>query len=216
MKKYLFFDLDGTLTDSAPGIINSILYAFHQLGFSLPPRQSLSHFIGPPLHESFQNYLHCSLKEAEEAVRLYRIYFRERGLFENSVYPGVLEMLDDLKKQGFFLSVATSKPEEYAIRILKHFQLFSYFSNITGSTMDGSISKKEDVLTVAIQRIGRPASTECIMIGDRKHDVYGAKHCGLNCLGVLYGYGTQEELICAGARWVASSPQEVVRLLQSI
>jgi len=209
MIRSLFFDLDGTLTDPALGITNSILYALNALGEPLPDRSSLYSFIGPPLLDSFQEYLCCSRQEAEEAVRLYRVYFSEQGLFENRVYDGIPEALQELKCQGHRLYLATSKPECFATRIMDRFRLSSFFDGITGSTLDGSLVEKADVLALAMRRANTTAKQDCMMVGDRKHDVIGATRCGILCTGVLYGYGSREELIQAGAIRLAETPVEL-------
>ncbi len=213
MSRSLFFDLDGTLTDPALGITNSILYALRQLGRPLPPRESLYSFIGPPLSRSFQKYLNCSEEDAAEAVRLYRVYFSETGLFENRVYDGIPQALSLLKANGCRLYVATSKPECFALRILERFSLRQYFDQVTGSTLDGSLVEKADVLSLALRRAGNPSLPDCRMVGDRKHDVLGARSCGISCVGVLYGYGSREELLSAGAAELAETPADLPSLL---
>ena len=208
-KNFLFFDLDGTLTDSAPGIINSARYALSHFGIK-PNDDVMLKFIGPPLLESFQNLCGLDEENSREAIRLYREYFAVKGMFENSVYDGVYEMLEALRDEGKILAVATSKPEVYARKILDHFHLSEYFAHISGAALDHVRMTKADVLRNAVR--GTEISDLCqgLMIGDRRHDVEGGNEVGMETLGVLYGYGSREELISAGAVDTAKTPSEVV------
>ena len=208
-KDFLFFDLDGTLTESAPGIIRSAKYALSHFGMA-PSDEIMMKFIGPPLLESFGNLCGLNEKDSREAIRLYREYFAEKGMFENSVYDGVYEMLEALRAQGKTLAVATSKPEVYAKKILDHFHLTEYFSHISGAELDHVKMTKADVLRNAVHATGLSDLRRGLMIGDRKHDVEGGNELGMETLGVLYGYGSQEELISAGAIDTAKTPDEVV------
>lgn len=205
MYKYILFDLDGTLTDPGTGITNSVMYALKKYGIDAADRSELYKFIGPPLSESFIKYYGFSPSRAEEAIGFYREYFSVKGLYENEVYPGVPETLEALIAGGKSIILATSKPEEFAVKILEHFGLLPYFDCVVGATMDGRISKKADVIALALRRGGvNPA--EAIMVGDREHDVLGAKANALPCIGVTYGYGTKEELEAAGAEFTVDSP----------
>lgn len=210
--KHILFDLDGTLTESAPGIINSAKYALHQMGYSIPDDAILEKFVGPPLLESFSK--HCGMDEAsaKEALRLYRVYFREKGMFENSLYENIPELLEKLCARGFTVNLATSKPEEFAVQILKHFGIYKYFSGICGASMDGSFHEKADVIGKLISDMGY-APEDCVMVGDRKHDVLGASAWGIMCIGVVYGYGGREELEKAGADLIAESTTELEKIL---
>ena len=210
--KNVLFDLDGTLTESAPGIINSTKYALSEMGFDIPDDRVLEKFVGPPLVESFQKYCGMSASEAEEALKLYRVYFKDKGIFENSPYDGVSDMLKDLKNAGMGIYLATSKPEVFATRIIEHFCLSSYFDGVKGASMDGSFHEKKDVIA-AVLRENALSAEDCVMIGDRLHDVRGAKACGVFSIGVLYGYGGEKELREAGADLVLSSPAEVVKAI---
>ena len=213
-KTYLFFDLDGTLTESAPGIIRSARYALSHFGIE-PSEEIMKKFIGPPLMESFQNLCGLTEEESLEAIRLYREYFAEKGMFENSVYKGVYEMLETLQKEGKILAVATSKPEIYAKKILDHFHLTEYFSYIAGAALDHVKMTKADVLRNAVCHTGLTDISQGLMIGDRLHDVEGAKELGMETLGVLYGYGSHEELMNAGAVDVAQTPKDVISWILS-
>ncbi|MBP3646701.1 MAG: HAD family hydrolase [Clostridia bacterium] len=210
MYEYVLFDLDGTLTDPGLGITNSVAYALKRWNIEVQDRKALYRFIGPPLQDSFQEYYGFSAEDAMRAVDVYREYFREKGLFENEVYPGVEEMLKSLKAQGKTLIVATSKPEVFAIRILKHFQLDGYFTVIAGATMDSSRSRKGDVIAYALKEAGVTDLSKAVMIGDREHDIIGAKQNGLDSIGVLFGYGDREEMEKAGATYIAPTVEDIL------
>jgi phosphoglycolate phosphatase len=193
------FDLDGTLTDPGVGITNSVRYALRQFGIEVGDRSELYPFIGPPLQESFERYFGFSSADAKAAIVHYRDYFRTEGMFENVVYPGVEPLLASLKTLGKVLLVATSKPEVFAQQILDHFGLARHFAAITGSRLDGTQVHKDEVIRCALERCAVAERNKAIMIGDREHDVIGARKAGIDCLGVLYGYGTRAELERAGA-----------------
>ena len=209
MFEYLFFDLDGTLTDPAPGITNSFKYALKYFGREIPSYETLCTFIGPPLQDTFKNLLNFEDDKIPEAIKKYREYFAEKGLFENSVYPGIPELLSTLKQNGKKLVVATSKPEDFSIRIIEHFGLSQYFENVCGSLKDQTRTKKDEVIEFAIERNQISDKSKILMIGDRKHDILGAKKVGLKSCGVLFGYGSREELETAGADFIA---EDVSRL----
>lgn len=203
------FDLDGTLTDSGPGIINSILYALQKFGLPAVSRESLQSFLGPPLIDSFQHYCGVSAEEAETLVRYYREYFTEKGIFENSLYPGIRATLEALKARGAVLCLATSKPEPFAIQIIRHFKLESCFSFIGGSTLDETRTAKEEVIAYVLEKgLLRPEQT--LMVGDRRYDIEGARKCGLQVAAVLYGYGGREEL--AAADYLIESPEALLEI----
>ena len=171
MFDYIFFDLDGTLTDPALGITNSFIHALKYFGMEIPSYETLCTFIGPPLPDTFKNLLGFSEEKVAEGVKKYREYFSEKGLFENSVYPGIPELLAKLKEAGKKLVVATSKPEEFSVKIIEHFGLAQYFENVCGSLMDESRSKKDQVIEYAIERNKIKDRSKIIMVGDRKHDM---------------------------------------------
>lgn len=194
MFEYIFFDLDGTLTDPKEGITGAAAYAAkHYLNIEITDRDTLLPFIGPPLEESFMKYFDLTPEQAKEAIASYREYYRPRGVFENTVYEGIPEMLEKLKKEGKKVYMATSKPEYFALQIAEHYGFDKYFDGITGSTMDGSLVKKADVLALAMRRAGDPQKNHCVMVGDRLHDIVGAHENGITAVGVLYGYGSMEE-----------------------
>lgn len=209
MYQNLLFDLDGTLTDPGLGITNSVMYALKKFGVEVSDRASLYRFIGPPLMDSFREFFGFSDEDGAQAVRYYREYFSRQGLFENEVYDGVPALLARLKQRGRTLIVASSKPEVYVVEILKHFDLYDYFDLVAGATMDPSRSQKADVIRYALARAGIGDPSSALMIGDRKHDILGARENGLDALGVLFGYGSREELKAAGAAWLAETPAEI-------
>lgn len=207
----ILFDLDGTLTDPGLGITNSVMYALRKYGMEVPPRQELYSFIGPPLKQSFMRWCGFDEAEGEQAVKYYREYYRDKGLLENEVYDGIEDMLKALREKDKRLAVATSKPEEFAIRILEHFGLAQYFEVIAGDTLDFKRNTKADVIASALERLGVTDRSGVIMVGDREHDVIGAKAQDLPCIGVLFGYGSQEELEAAGAKHIAQTPADVLK-----
>ena len=211
-KNVILFDLDGTLTDPGLGITNSVIHALGRLGIEAPPREELYDFVGPPLLDSFGKYFHMTPDEARHAMGLYREYFAEYGLFENEVYEGIPEMLSHLKNEGKSLMLATSKPEAFARRILDHFSLSSYFDFIGGSDMEQVRGTKAAVIAYVLQST-RTDPADCIMIGDRSHDVAGAKANEIDTIGVLWGYGSEKELTDAGALALASAPQHLEEIL---
>lgn len=208
MKRYLLFDLDGTLTDPMVGITSSVQYALSRFGIEVRYLKELIPFIGPPLAESFQKYYGLSVEEAEQAVAYYREYFSPKGIYENEIYPGIADMLSQLQESGFELYLATSKPHVYARRILEHFGIADYFSYVGGSELDGRRVKKEEVIAHVLTTCGI-APGEALMIGDKEHDIKGAAACGVESVGVLYGYGSREELVTAGADHITASVEEL-------
>ncbi|EMC60467.1 HAD family hydrolase [Streptococcus mutans OMZ175] len=209
MYQTILFDLDGTLTNPALGITNSLAYALEKFNIEVTDKKELYRFIGPPLQVSFENFYHFSKEDSLKAVDFYRDYFRHKGLYENEVYQGIPDLLERLKAQGKKLLVATSKPEEFARQILKHFELFDYFDLVAGASMDGSRRLKGDVIAHALTSAQIADPSSAIMIGDRKHDIIGAKKNGLDAIGVLYGFGNREELKKAGATYIATNVEEL-------
>lgn len=211
MYDYVLFDLDGTLTDPGLGITNSVMYALRKFGIEVGDRTTLYKFIGPPLRESFETYYGFSKEKSELATRYYREYFGVTGLYENEVYDGIPELLRALKEQGKSLILATSKPEAFAVEILRHFELYGYFDFIAGATMDNTRNEKADVIAYALKSCRIPDLSSAVMIGDREYDILGAKRTGLDSIGVLYGYGGCEELKNAGAAYLAERPADILR-----
>ncbi len=215
MYQYALFDLDGTLTDPSLGITNSIMHALRRMNRDVPPREELYRFIGPPLVPAFQNFLGMTEEEANQAVVFYREYFSVTGLFENTPYDGIADTLAEIKNAGLTLAVATSKPEKFAAQIIDHFGMSDAFTVICGATMDSSRSKKGDVIAYTLEKlgIGDGEKPRVLMIGDRHHDVDGAKENGLASAGVLWGFGDEAELTDAGADHIARTMEELVDIL---
>ncbi len=214
MERIILFDLDGTLTDPKMGITKSVQYALRAYGIDEPDLDKLCPFIGPPLMDGFQEFYGFSPEKAREAVEKYREYFAVTGIFENEVYEGIPQMLEELNRAGFTLAVATSKPEQFAERILEHFDLAKYFKVTGGADMSETRVKKGDVIAYTLDRLGTDAEeTPVMMVGDRMHDVYGAKENHLPCVGVLFGYGSREELSEAGPEYLAESVENLQKVL---
>lgn len=211
MYKAILFDLDGTLTDSGEGITKCVQYALEKLGKPEPDREKLCCFVGPPLMEQFMAYAGIGESEARLAVEYYRERYAPVGIFENSVYPGVEEMLSELKARGYLLGVASSKPEHFVLQVLEYFHLTHYFDQIAGSEMNGGRTRKSQVIQEVLQRFHlENHRDQVIMVGDKEHDVLGAREAGLECVAVSYGYGSMEELAGANPRKIAGSPEEVL------
>ncbi len=215
MKNYdvILFDLDGTLTDSSPGIKNSIIYALKKYNIEVDDTSELDKFLGPPLHESFKEFYGFDVEKAMEATLSYREYFSTKGIFENKVYNGITELLKKLSDNGKRLVVATSKPQVFTDRIMEHFELSKYFEFIAGSNMDGTRSKKADVIEFALNECRISDRSSVVMVGDRRQDVIGAKTVGIDSIGVEYGYGSYDELNDAGADYIVKTVSELQSLL---
>ncbi len=211
--KYIFFDLDGTLTDPAIGITNGIMHALRHFGIEVEDRSVLYPFIGPPLASSFVNFYGFSEEKAAEAVEVYRSYFGVTGLFENEVYPGILQMLRELKSAGKHLCLATSKPTCYSVRIMEHFGMAPYFDEMIGSNLDGSCVDKDEIIRLGLQKCGVTDLSQAVMVGDRKFDIIGGQKCGIATIGVLYGYGTRTELEENGADIIAATVEDLQKIL---
>lgn len=201
MKKYqyLFFDLDGTLSDSAPGIVNSVLHAAEKMGIDAGDHKALLRFVGPPLPDSFRDYLGFTPEQTQEAIPLFRGYYGEKGILENVMYEGIDELLEAVAEAGFVCAVATSKPEPFARIIMERYGLDKYFRYIAGCTIEETRTDKGEVIAYAMESCGITDPSKVLMIGDRRHDVIGSRKHNMDCVGVLYGYGSREELEEAGA-----------------
>ena len=213
MYHYILFDLDGTLTDPAEGITNSVMYALKQYGIEENDRTKLYSFIGPPLVDSFMEKYGFSEEKAREATAYFREYFREKGIFENVPYEGMTECLAALKQRGRTLILATSKPEVFAKMILERFGFAPYFDYVFGASMDETRTRKDEVIAYALSGAGIEDPSDCVMVGDRKHDVLGAKSNGMDAVGVLFGYGSREELTEAGACCIAETVEDILRFV---
>lgn len=217
-KTHILFDLDGTLTDPKEGITKSVQYALKHYNIQVDDLDTLCPFIGPPLTDSYKKFYGFTDEQAWEGVLVYREYFSERGWHENKEYEGIREMLEALKNSGKILMVATSKPEEFAVKILEHFNLAQYFDFIGGADMEETRSRKGDVVRYVLEHsgLGAEAAERAVMVGDREHDVLGARECGIDCVGVLYGYGSRQELEACKAAWVVDNVKELEELLLSM
>ena len=215
MYRYLLFDLDGTLTDSAPGICRCVQYALGKMGIEVTDLKPLEVFVGPPLRQSFQEHFSLNEEEAETAVAFYRERFSTIGKYENSPYPGIAELLDALKTAGYKLAVASSKPEVFVDDIMRHFELYGYFDCVVGSDLEGKRDTKAAVIREVIRRmeITQEMRSELLMIGDRCFDIDGAREEGLKSVGVYYGFAKEGELEAAGADFIVNTVAELGNLL---
>lgn len=209
----ILFDLDGTLTDSGEGIMNSVEYALKKYGIKVEDRSQLQAFVGPPLAAQFSKFCGFSEEEGHRAVQVYREYYQVKGIFENRVYDGIPEVLEKLKNKGYQIAMATSKPEKYAKIIAEHYDFAKYFDVIAGSLMEGGRENKADVIEYALKQCGVTDRESVLMVGDRNYDIIGAKKTGTYSMGVLYGYGNREELEMAGADFIAETPKDIAKML---
>ena len=211
MYKAILFDLDGTLTESGEGITKCVQYALEKLGRSESNLEKLKVFIGPPLMEQFMKYADMDEATARKAVEYYRERYSTTGIFENRPYPGVEKMLQELRRKKYLLAVASSKPEYYVKQILDYFNLKEYFDEIVGSEMNGARTNKTEVIEETLKRLGLDHHREqVIMVGDKEHDVLGARKAGLDCVAVSYGYGTEEELVASQPLQIVASAEEIL------
>ena len=213
MNKTVLFDLDGTLTDSGEGIINCAKLALETLGLPIPSYTEMRTFVGPPLSESFQRY-GVPADKVEEAIRVYRSRYVPTGMFENTPYPGIRELLETLKAEGCTLYVATSKPETMSVTILERFGLAPYFTRICGASTDSSRSTKDAVIAYLLEQ--SEAKEDMVMVGDTKYDILGAKAHGIPAIGVSWGYGSVAEMRDAGAVGIADTMEELLTLIRSM
>lgn len=220
--EYFFFDLDGTLVDSSEGITKSVEYALEKFGISTKDRRELFKFIGPPLVDSFMSFYGFSDEKAVQATKYYRERYSVRGVYENTVYEGIEELLSGLTARGAKLVLATSKPEIFAGIVLDDMGLGKYFTFVAGADLKDADSegnsnyrtKKEDVIAHAIASLGIKDKKTVLMVGDRKHDITGAKLNGIDSCGVLFGFGSREELEAAGADYIAETPGDIIDIAE--
>lgn len=217
MYKYVFFDLDGTITEPEEGIINGVLYALSKFGITVEDRTTLYPYIGPPLRDSFREFHGLSEKDTEQAVLYYREYYSTKGIYQNGIMPGMEAAFQTLQEHGCHLYVATSKPELYAKQILEYLQLGGYFDIIAGSTFDKSRDTKAAVIEYLLTNIAadqtKPPVDNIIMVGDRKFDVLGAREFGIETIGVLFGYGDKEEFGVCNCKYLAKNAEEMVQII---
>lgn len=212
MYKAIMFDLDGTLTESGEGITKSVQYALEKIGKPEPDLEKLRVFVGPPLLEQFMKYTEVDEETARQAVAYYRERYTVTGIFENSVYPGIRELLEELQSKGYRLAVASSKPENFVNQVLDYFDLAGYFDVIVGSEMNGSRTQKVQVIEETLKRLRLAEHRDqVLMVGDKEHDVFGAREAGVQCVAVSYGYGTMEELEAAKPLRIVDSAEELLR-----
>jgi len=207
--KVILFDLDGTISDPKIGITKSVQYGLKKMNIDEPDIDKLEHFIGPPLRLSFEECYGFTPEQAMQAIGYYRERFEEKGMYENTLYDGIRELLATLKEQGYVLAIATSKPTVFAKEILRYFELQHYFDFIGGSNLDETRSFKWEVIEYVMQQFEQYTPEQFIMIGDRKYDINGAKKMGIDSIGVTYGYGSQEELQAASANYIIDTVKEL-------
>ena len=211
---HAFFDLDGTLTDSSPGIVNSIKYALEQMGITENDEQKLISFVGPSLQNTFKNNYFSKEVDHQQAIKHYRTYFASKGIFENSLYSGALELLETVKAQNVKIALATAKPTYFANIILNHFDIAAYFDVVVGSHLNGSRTDKKEIIYEAKDQLGLPKSEHCVMIGDREYDINGGKHHSMNTIGVSYGYAKENELQRADPDFIVHEPLDIASAMQ--
>lgn len=212
MKKVILFDLDGTLSDPKVGITKSVQYALQKMNITEPELDKLECFIGPPLQDSFKEFYGLNEEEAKLAIEFYRERFKEKGMFENELYPGIPELLRSLK--GLTLVVATSKPTVFSEQILDFFDIHQYFDLVVGSNLDGTRSSKTEIIQYILDRYSDHKSEDFIMIGDRKHDIIGANNTGIYSIGVTYGYGSRQELEDVNATYIVDRVSELIEVIK--
>lgn len=215
LKKYdvIAFDLDGTLSDPSRGLIASFIYAFKKMGVDYGEPESLARFIGPPIYEEWQREFGFSPEESSRALLIFREYYQVYGWWDNEMYAGVPEMLSDLKSRGKKIVLATSKPEIFAKKILKLFDIAKYFDFIGGAATDKTRDKKHEVLEYSLQSVGAVDKSRAILVGDRVYDAEGARLSKIDSMGVLYGHGSREEILSAGFTFTAETVSDISKIL---
>lgn len=214
-KQVVLFDLDGTVIDSSEGIFNSIDYVFKELSIDVQERSILQKFIGPSLASSFRKFCGMNDEQANHAVKIYREYYKTKGILECSVYDGLENLLKLLKQQDKKIGLATKKPEPYAIEIMKTKNLLPYFDCICGSSLAETDDDKSHIILRCAQKLSNENLDSVVHIGDTYYDVIGAKHANVECIGVLYGFGTEQELLDEGADAIATDMNELTEILTS-
>lgn len=215
MKNYrtILFDLDGTLTDSSTGILNSVKYALDKMDWEIPDDTVLNNFLGPPLTDSFAEFCGMDGEQSYNAAAIYRERYKDYCVIENSLYDGICDVLEQLSGAGKILAVATTKPEIMAEKIVSHFGIRKFFTAVCGAAPDGANGKKADIIRNALEKCGEDDLGQALMIGDRFYDIEGAKEAGIASVGALYGYGSRSELEEAGADYIAAAPNEIVKII---
>ena len=211
--RYVLFDLDGTMTDPFDGLSKSVIYSCEKMGIAPPPLVEIRKFIGPPLIHSYMSFLGFDETRAEQAIACYREYYNEKGIYENSVYEGIPEVLDALKQAGVTLSVATSKPDHFADIVLRHFDLLKYFDHVEAVTTHNAAIEKEHLVRSVLEKYNVQGKSQAVMVGDRLYDLNGANANGIDSIGVLYGYGDLAEMRQYGATYTAQTPQQILKII---
>lgn len=214
-KKYknVLLDLDGTVIDSGEGVTKSVQYALKALGIEVEDLSKLYPFIGPPLQESFPAFYHLNEEQTAFAIHKYRERYEEKGMYENILYEGMGELLEEWNRMGKQVILCTSKPEVFAAKILDYFHLTDYFTFIGGASLDGKRNTKSEVIAYCLKTCRINDKTGTIMVGDRKYDIKGAKQWGLDSVGVLYGYGNRTEFVEAGANYIVEDVRTLGKLI---
>ena len=210
--KYILFDMDGTICDSARGILKSLQYSLDYMNIKIPDIETLKPFLGPPIRESYRQAFNLEGEELEIAVAKFRERYIPIGMFENDLYPGIYELIRDLKSEGRSIILATGKVYDQAEQILNHFDLLKYFDFVSGCEIDGTRSHKHEIIDYALDNMGVEKSS-AVMVGDRYHDIVGAAKTGIASIGVLYGYGTREEIAAHGPDYTAETVEQLRELL---
>lgn len=216
MNKAVLFDLDGTLIDSSEGITKSVQYTLKKFGIVEEDLEKLKAFIGPPLEDSFMKHYNFTMEKAKEAIPIYRERYQPVGIFECTLFDGVEECVKELKRQGFRIGMASSKPELFCRKILEHFNILTLFDDVVGATEDGRIGTKEEVLLEVMRRWDDVPKESMCLVGDTIYDVEGANLVGIPSVGVSFGFGNIEEMIEAGARAICFSMSEVSKTVTEL
>lgn len=214
--KYILFDLDGTITDPKEGITKSVAYSLRKFGIEVEDLDTLCPFIGPPLNESYEQFYGFSHEKAMKAVGEYRVYYRDKGIFECKLYEGIDKLLKHLHEEGKTVVLATSKPQEFALQLLEHFNILQYFDVIAGSEMNGGRVQKADVIKYAMEQIEGFSAKDAVMIGDRKFDYLGSSKFNIPCILIGYGYGEMKELEECNPFAIKKTVLELEKFLDSI
>lgn len=214
MYKVVLFDLDGTIIDSSLGVTNSVKYALSKFGIEVKDQSELLSYMGPPLVYSFKTFHGLTEEEAKKAVSYYRETYPVKGIFENTLYPGMDEVLKELKNQGFQIGLATSKPEKFAKIILEKLGIDQYFDKICGASLDGTRSEKIDVMKYVLQELKISNNKEVLMVGDRMYDINSSNELGIDSVGVLFGFGSLEEFQKAGATYIVEHALEILNIVK--
>lgn len=216
MKRYILFDLDGTLVNSKEGIFKSVYYALDSLGIEESEPEKLRRFIGPPLDYSFKTFYNLNDTGVKKAIEKYRERYTEKGVYECKLYDGMTDAVKQLYQQGKIICLATSKPQIFAEQILDMFHLKEYFTVLVGASLDNRLSEKTDIIAEVLRQIPGVDKNEMIMIGDREHDIIGARENGLQSIGIQHGFAEEGEFEAAGADYIVKDTKELLALLAAL